>query len=70
MNPKQIHILRLPEVRARTGRGTTAIYDMMGRGEFPRSIPIGDRAVGWRSDEVDDWIEAQTAKRDARVASS
>jgi predicted DNA-binding transcriptional regulator AlpA len=39
----------------------------MSNGEFPRSIPLGGKAIGWRSDEITAWIEAQTAKRDAKA---
>ena len=67
MNPNEtpVHVLRLREVKERTGLGTTSIYAKMERCEFPRPIPLGNRAVGWRSDDLAAWIEQQTAKRDA-----
>ena len=49
-------ISRLPEVMARTGISRSSIYDKMGRGEFPLSIKLGPRAVGWDADEVNEWI--------------
>jgi len=51
-------IIRLPEVKARTGLCRTAIYDAIQAGTFPQQIPLGTpRAVGWDSDEIQAWIE-------------
>ncbi len=50
-------IWRLPVVMARTGLGRSSIYDKIGNGEFPESIHLGPRAVGWISKEVLDWIQ-------------
>ena len=50
-------IWRLPEVMARTGLSRSAIYDKMKKGEFPLSINLGLRAVGWLADEVEQWIQ-------------
>ena len=51
------NIIRLPEVKARTGLCRTAIYSAILTGTFPKQIPIGSRAVGWDSDEVQAWID-------------
>jgi prophage regulatory protein len=58
-------ILRLPEVKARTGIGRSTIYDAMARGEFPQPMKLGLRAVGWAESEIDAWLEARKARRDA-----
>lgn len=50
-------IIRLPEVKARTGLCRTAIYSAMQEGTFPKQIPIGSRSVGWDESEVSSWIE-------------
>jgi prophage regulatory protein len=62
-----ISVLRLRAVKERTGLSQSGIYAKMSRGEFPRSIPLGGKAIGWRSDEITAWIERQTAKRDAKL---
>lgn len=49
-------ILRLKDVKAVCGFGTTHIYNLMNAGKFPRSRRIGVRAVGWDSREVDQWV--------------
>lgn len=50
-------LLRLPTVRARTGFSRSSLYSMISKGEFPKPISLGARAVGWIEQEVTDWIE-------------
>lgn len=50
-------ILRLPEVKARTGLCRSAIYQYMNEGTFPESVSLGVRAVGWKASDVQKWIE-------------
>ena len=52
-------IWRLPEVMARTGLSRSTIYNKMSLDEFPQSINLGLRSVGWISDEILDWIQAR-----------
>lgn len=49
-------ILRIAEVEARTGFKRAHIYNLMREGKFPSSKPLGVRAVGWDSTEIDTWI--------------
>jgi prophage regulatory protein len=49
-------IVRLPGVMERTGLARSTIYHMLGQGEFPRPITLSQRAVGWISSEVDEWL--------------
>ncbi|MDR0576492.1 MAG: AlpA family transcriptional regulator [Candidatus Accumulibacter sp.] len=49
-------ILRRPEVEARIGFNRAHIYTLMQEGKFPKAKPLGIRAVGWDSVEVDQWI--------------
>jgi len=58
-------VLRLPAVVAKTGLGRSLIYESMEKGDFPDSIPLGERAVGWLESEIDAWIDQRIAKRDA-----
>jgi prophage regulatory protein len=52
-----LRLLRLPEVRNRTGLSRTEIYRRMEEETFPKAIPLGKRSIAWRSDEIDAWIE-------------
>lgn len=49
-------ILRRPEVERLTGLGRSTIYAWMARGEFPRPMKLGVRAVGWRGSDVLAWL--------------
>jgi prophage regulatory protein len=60
-----LRILRLREVRDRTGQPTSVIYDQMSREEFPRPVPIGPRSVGWVEHEIETWIRDRIAARDS-----
>jgi prophage regulatory protein len=57
-------ILRLREVKARTGRCTSAIYSDIKAGKFPRPIPLGPQTRGWVESEIDAWIRERIAQRD------
>jgi prophage regulatory protein len=63
-------ILRLSAVRDSTGLPTSSIYEKISRGEFPNSIPLGAKAVGWLEDEVEAWKKARIAERDAKLATA
>ena len=54
-------LLRRPEVEARTALSRAAIYAQMSRGEFPRPVKIGRRAVAWREEDVNAWIADRPA---------
>lgn len=54
-------LLRLPDVRARTGLSRASIYAAIKRGDFPRPIALGTRAVAWPASEVEQWVQARIA---------
>ncbi len=45
--------LKLPEVRSRTGKSRSAIYQGVKDGTFPKPIKLGPRAVGWIESEIE-----------------
>ena len=60
MTQKDYHgqaILRRRQVEARTGLSKSSIYLAIQRGEFPRPIKIGKRAVGWIECDIDAWMQ-------------
>ena len=61
---RQLRVLRLPAVKAKTGYPTSTIYEMMSRGAFPRPIPLGPKARGWVESEIDTYLERLIAERD------
>jgi prophage regulatory protein len=54
-------ILRLPDVKQRTGKARSTIYAECAGGLFPRPIRLGQRAVGWPAHEVDQILAARIA---------
>ena len=48
-------ILRLPEVMGLTGLGRSTIYRLLAAGQFPSTVQLSMRAVGWRRIDVDHW---------------
>ena len=58
-------ILRLPAVLDRVGLGKTAVYAAIRRGDFPKPIQLSARAVGWRRDEVAEWISSRSRAGEA-----
>ena len=52
-------ILRLPEIISLTGLSRSTIYNRVATGNFPTSISLGGRSVGWVSSEVDAWLHNQ-----------
>ncbi len=56
-------ILRLDEVETKSGFKRAHIYNLMKKGQFPKALRLGVRAVGWDSVEVDQWIAERLNNR-------
>ncbi len=54
-------IIRLNEVIDRTALSRSTIYLRMSKGDFPQSISLGERAVGWLESDIELWLEARVA---------
>jgi prophage regulatory protein len=50
-------ILKLPTVKELTALSRSTIYLRISKGEFPASISLGGRAVGWLEEDINQWIE-------------
>ncbi len=55
--------LRLADVQRRVAFSRSTIYLMISRGEFPKQLSLGARAVGWLKSEIDQWIESRISRR-------
>jgi prophage regulatory protein len=58
--------LRRQKVVEFTGIPESTIYEMVGRGEFPRPVRISPRLVAWVEGEVIAWQAARIAERSAK----
>lgn len=62
-----MRILRKPEVLRLTGLSASTIARLEERGQFPRRIQLGSSAVGWREDELLDWIASLRRREPATI---
>jgi prophage regulatory protein len=54
-------LLRLPEVKNRTGLSKSTIYARIAEDSFPRQIPLGSRTVVWLESDIENWIAEQVS---------
>lgn len=52
-----MRLLRTNDVTRFTGLSRTTIWRLERKGEFPRRRQLTANAVGWREDEVRQWME-------------
>ena len=49
-------ILRRRQLEEKLGLSRSSIYQMVSEGLFPKPIKLGRRAVGWRLEDVENWL--------------
>lgn len=54
-------ILRLPEVKGKTGLSRSTIYLWIKAGKFPKQLKLGARSSGWIESDIDKWIDGKVA---------
>ena len=52
-------VWREPKVKKESGLSKSTRWRLEKAGEFPKKIQLGPRAVGWRSDEIIEWVKAR-----------
>lgn len=57
-------LLRCKDVERRTALSRSRIYDLMGKGEFPKPVRLGSMSVAWSSLEIDNWIAQRLSQRE------
>lgn len=53
---------RLPRVMEATGMRRSWIYQAMQTGDFPTSVKLSRRAVGWRRSEIETWMRSRVTR--------
>ena len=38
----------------------STIYDLMGKGQFPRPVKLTGKAVGWPESAISDWLNSRS----------
>ncbi|MCG9680640.1 AlpA family transcriptional regulator [Vibrio sp. Isolate24] len=60
-----MRFLRIQDVMSLTGLGRSTIYKFMAdETDFPKSVPLGGRAVAWVESEIEEWMESRLSMRD------
>jgi prophage regulatory protein len=54
-------IIRLPQVKERTGLSRSSIYAFMKENKFPHSFNLSDdgRAKGWLEESIEEWVSSK-----------
>ncbi|EKO3838451.1 transcriptional regulator [Vibrio harveyi] len=60
-------LMRLQEVIYTCGLSRASIYSFMEEGTFPQSVSLGARAIGWRYQDIQNWILEKIQERDQRL---
>ena len=58
MSTREGRIVRLPEVMRLTGLSKTTIHRRYREGTFPRPLRLGPQSIGWRREEIVEWLES------------
>jgi prophage regulatory protein len=60
-------LVRESERREITGVPTSTWYMLMSEGRAPKSVPLGEHSRAWILSELQDWVKARIAERDAKA---
>jgi prophage regulatory protein len=62
-----MEILRLPALMKMTGLSRSRVYfNLKNDPQFRRPVKLSERATGWVLEEVEAWLKARVAARDAK----
>lgn len=57
--PTPDRILRIHEVREKTGLSRTTIWRLERKGDFPARVALSAGSVGWLLSDVDGWLQSR-----------
>lgn len=60
-HPPEERMLRLREMLKMAGIGSSAAYEAMAKGDFPKSYRLVGRARGWKLSDIQRWIASREA---------
>lgn len=61
-------LIRLAEVKRRTGYSKAWLYRLISQNRFPKPVKIGTRSIAFVEGEIDDWISDRIAESRGEVA--
>ena len=56
-----LRVIRLPEVKQRTGLSRSSIYRLMAEASFPQSCKLGERIIAWVEADIESWLAEKIA---------
>lgn len=62
LSPIKERLIRLDDVKIRTGLSRSTIYAWISANKFPKPINLGARSVSWIEREIDEWIIARISQ--------
>ena len=68
--PKPTRVLRMTDVRIKTGLCQSTIHELVNRSVFPKPFKLvpGGRAVGWLESQIDQWISDRKSASNQEAA--
>jgi prophage regulatory protein len=65
VEPKpHVYVVRMRQLVTLVGLSRSTIYVLVSKGRFPVPIRLGEKAVGWRIDEIEAWVNARPSSTD------
>lgn len=58
-----MRFLRIDDVVKFTGLSKPSIYWLMREGSFPRAVRLGERAVAWTINDLEQWAQNRPSTR-------
>jgi prophage regulatory protein len=55
--------LKMPALQKKVNLSRATIYRYIQQGQFPAQVKLGQRAVGWVEEEVEQWLQSRAAAR-------
>ena len=63
---EKIALIKIEEVKDRTGLSKPTIYRLMRTGRFPKQMKTSDNTVAWVESEIDGWLSERAAAREVQ----
>lgn len=62
--PDKVH--RMLSTLDITGLCKSSLYDQLKKGQFPKPVMLGKRAVGWRESDLMAWVQSRQTRTTAK----
>lgn len=59
INLSEVTLMKRKQVEAATSLSRSTIYDMMGKGTFPKPVRLSPTRVAWREKDIVAWLASR-----------